>query len=343
MSTDFDPTISRWDEVRTQLHQEINLRNYSSKTLKAYDLWVIKFQRFLRGKMPAEISEGDGQKYLSYLSSKSNISASSKKQASHALLFLFRYVLQKEFCRYRDFSEAEMKERIPEILSRNEIDQIFKLMGHPNSLIAKLLYGCGLRLFECLELRVHNFNFDAGTLTVYNNKERNERILPLPQSIMPNLLTQFKTIENLYKQDLSAGFGGACENVSFEADPISAAKKLANQWFFPHPSLKSLRETGILARPHLHESVFLKELKDVIRCLKLTKQVTPYTFRHSFAVHLLQANYDIHVVQRLLGHKNIKNTMIYAHCVRNQTIEEEKSPLDFPSKPKHQKEHRIFN
>ncbi|RNC67437.1 MAG: integron integrase [Desulfuromonadales bacterium] len=320
---------SPWDEVHARIKEEIRLRHYSPKTLKAYDLWTLQFRRFLKQKDPSELSSADVKEYLTFLAVKCTVSASTQNQAFNALLFLFRHVLKKDFGDHRDIPRARRTRYIPVVLSRQEIDHILKLIDHPHSLIARLLYGCGLGLFECLKLRVHNFNFDAGILTIHDGKGKKDRTVPLPQSIVPDLLTQLERLKVLHDEDLAAGFAGTFMDGQLEKKYPTAAREFIWQWFFPQQSLTVVPGTGELRRYHLHETHFQKELKGVVRRAKLTKRVTSHTFRHSFATHLLQANYDIRTIQTLLGHSDVKTTMIYTHCVPSRTVKEAKSPLDF--------------
>jgi site-specific recombinase XerD len=230
-----------WDQAIEKLAAEIKTRHYSRKTLKTYADWARKFQRYLHDKPQDKISSADVKEYLTYLAVKCRVASSTQNQAFNALLFLFRHVFKKDFGDQSDVPRAKKSKYIPVVLSRPGIDAILKYLEYPFDIVANLLYGCGLRLFECLSLRVQNFNFEDGILTVHG-KGGKDRTVPLPRAIIP---------------------------------------------------------------------------------------VTSHTFRHSFATHLLQANYDIRTIQTMLGHADVKTTMIYTHCVPSKTVKEAKSPLDF--------------
>lgn len=217
---------------------------------------------------------------------------------------------------------------IPVVLSREEIDAILDQLSYPYNLVVNLLFGCGLRLFECLQLRVRDFNFDAGILTVHG-KGKKDRTVPLPQSITQQLKAQINVVGDLHQLDLDTGYAGVFLDDLIEKKYPHAPKELINQWFFPQRSLTVVAETGELRRYHLHESEFQKSLYHAVRRTRIPKRVTAHTFRHSFATHLLQANYDIRTIQTKLGHTNLKTTMIYTHCVPVRTVKEAKSPLDF--------------
>jgi integrase len=214
------------------------------------------------------------------------------------------------------------------VLSRAEFDSILKQLSYPFSLVVRLLFGCGLRKFEALQLRVRDFNFDTGLLTVHG-KGQKDRSVPLPQSILPELHSQILAVECQYDKDLAAGFDGVFLDEAQEMKHPRAAKEFYLQWFFPQQSLTLVGETGEHRRYHLHESQLEEALFNAVRRAKIPKRVTAHTFRHSFATHLLQAGYDIRTIQTLLGHSSLKTTMIYTHCVPVRTVKEPKSPLDF--------------
>lgn len=318
----------QWDAVISNLAAEIRTRHYSRKTLKTYADWSRKFQGFLHNKPPDELSEADVKAYLTYLAVNCKVSASTQNQAFNALLFLYKHVLKKDFGDHKDIPRAKKSKYIPVVLSRREIDAVLKHLLYPYDLVVKLLYGCGLRLFECMTLRVKNFNFDAGILTVHG-KGGKDRTVPIPQTIMPELTAQFEAIKKLHDADLAAGYAGVFLEDQLEKKYPKAAKDFIWQWFFPQQSLTFVEGTRELRRYHLHETHVQLALYEAVRRAKLTKRVTSHTFRHSFATHLLQANYDIRTIQTLLGHSDVRTTMIYTHCVPSRTLKEMKSPLDF--------------
>lgn len=316
-----------WDEVLETLAAEIKVRHYSRKTLRTYALWSRKFQRFLKNKSPRELSTDDVKEYLTYLAVKCNVAASTQNQAFNSLLFLFRHALKREFGELRDVPRAKKSLYVPVVLSREEIDAILQQLRHPFNLVVNLLFGCGLRLFECLHLRVRDFNFDAGILTVHG-KGKKDRTVPLPESILPELKAQVELVKRLLDRDLAAGFSGVFLDDAVEKKYPHAPKELIHQWFFPQQSLTKVAETGELRRYHLHESLLQEALYAAVRKAKIPKRVTAHTFRHSYATHLLQANYDIRTIQTKLGHASLKTTMIYTHCVPVRTVKEARSPLD---------------
>ncbi len=317
-----------WDELLAVLAAEIKARHYSRKTLKTYANWSRQFQRFLKSKLPRELSTTDVKEYLTFLAVKCRVAASTQNQAFNSLLFLYRHALKKDFGDLRDVPRAKKSLYIPLVLSRQEIDAILKQLSYPYDLIVKLLFGCGLRLFECLQLRVRDFNFDAGILTIHG-KGKKDRTVPLPETILPQLKAQINVVGELHGQDLKGGYAGVFLDDAVEKKYPGASREFIHQWFFPLKSLTELTDTGEKRRYHLHESEFQKALNYAVRRARIPKRVTSHVFRHSFATHLLQANYDIRVIQKLLGHASLKTTMIYTHCVPVRTVKEPKSPLDF--------------
>jgi len=318
-----------WDKVISDLSNEIKTRHYSRKTLKAYADWIRKFQGFLHDKLPDELSETDVKAYLTYLAVKCKVAASTQNQAFNSLLFLYRHILKKDFGDHKDIPRAKKSKYIPVVLSRREIDTVLKHLSYPYDLVVKLLYGCGLRLFECLKLRVQNFNFDEGMLSIQDGKGKKSRTVPIPQTITPELLEQLEAVKKLHDEDLAAGYTGVFLDDLLEKKYPSAAKDFIWQWFFPQKTLTPVPEARDLRRYHLHETHVQEALYEAVHRAKLTKRVSSHTFRHSFATHLLQANYDIRTIQTLLGHSDVRTTMIYTHCVPSRTVKEAKSPLDF--------------
>jgi integron integrase len=317
-----------WDAVLATMAGEIKVRHYSRKTLKTYANWSRKFQCFLKNKPPQELTTGDVKEYLTYLAVNCHVASTTQNQAFNSLLFLFRQGLKREFGELRDVPRAKKSLYIPTVLSRAEIDAILAQLSYPFDLVVKLLFGCGLRQFECLQLRVRDFNFDAGILTIHG-KGKKDRTVPIPEAIRPELQAQIKVVAELHDRDLAAGYHGVFLDDAVEKKFPKAPKEFLHQWFFPQKNLTRVQETGEQRRWHLHESELQEALYPAVRKAKVPKRVTSHTFRHSFATHLLQAGYDIRVIQTLLGHSSLKTTMIYTHCVPVRTVKEPRSPLDF--------------
>jgi len=321
--------IATWDAVYWQLKNEINVRHYSINTFKTYSQWIHQFQAFVKNKAPQSLKNDDVKRFLTFLAVKRNVAASTQNQALNSVLFMFRHIIKVEFGDLKGTVRAKRKPYIPVVLSRPEIDSVIANLSYPYDLVVQLLYGCGLRLFECLQLRVQDLNFDTGILAVHDGKGRKDRSVPLPEKIYPELQDQIEMVKQVHQKDLEAEYDGTFLFYQLEKKYKHSAKELCWQWFFPAKTLTYVPDSGEHRRYHLHESHVRKALKVAVRRAKIVKRATSHTFRHSFASHLLQANYDIRTIQELLGHSDIKTTMIYTHTVKSRTIKESKSPLDF--------------
>ena len=318
-----------WNSELAELAAVIKTRHYSGKTLSAYRIWILKLKGFIKDRPPSTLTTEDVKSYLTWLAVTCNVSASSQNQAFNAILFFFRHVLKKDLGELKDVARAKRTRYIPVVLSREEVRTVIRNLYPPYDLVVKTLYGCGLRLFECLKLRVDNFNFDAGVLTIHDGKGKKDRTVPLPKTIIPDLLAQLDAIKKLHEQDLAGGYAGVFLDHLLEKKYKNASRELVWQWFFPQKTLTTVQETGERRRYHLNERDVQRAIRAAVWKAKLTKRISSHTFRHSFATHLLQANYDIRTIQEMLGHADVRTTMIYTHCVPSKTIRELKSPLDF--------------
>jgi integron integrase len=303
--------------------------HYSPKTYRTYANWVKQFQRFTHEKAPELLSIDDVKSFLTHLAVKRKVSASTQNQAFNSLLFLFRHILKKDFKDFGGVVRAKQRKYIPVVLSREEIDAILEHLSYPYDLVVKLLYGCGLRLFECLQLRIGDLNFDAMIMTIHDGKGQKDRTVPIPVSILDELKQQIEHVHKIHDDDLKGGYDGTFMFSAFEKKSPNASKEFTWQWLFPAKSLTVIPETDERKRYHLHPSHVQKAIRKAVYKAKTTKRATAHTFRHSFASHLLQANYDIRTIQELLGHSDLRTTMIYTHTIKSTTIKDAQSPLDF--------------
>ncbi|MBU1567625.1 MAG: integron integrase [Proteobacteria bacterium] len=318
-----------WVSEYQKLQNEIAVRHYSHKTLRSYRGWLVKFQAFTKSKAPGLLTSEDVKEFLTFLAVKKMVSASTQNQAFNALLFFFRHILGKEFGQIDGVVRAKRTTYIPVVLAREEIHEIFKNLEQPYDLVAKLLYGCGLRLFECIGLRVQSFNFDAKIITVHDGKGKKDRSVPMPRSIMPELKKHFEMLKTLHTRDLERGYDGVFLVNAIEKKYKNTAKEFPWQWFFPAMKLTKVENENEYRRYHLHERNVQTAIKEAVCKAQISKRASAHTFRHSFASHLLQNNFDIRTIQELLGHSDVKTTMIYTHTVQSVTKKEARSPLDF--------------
>lgn len=318
-----------WQKEYKAFEQAIKIRHYSPKTQYSYLGHIRRFQTFTQSLNPQLLTPDHVKDFLTYLAVDKNVAASTQNLAFNALLFFFRHSLQKEFGKIDGVVRAKRRPYIPTVLSREEIDILVEGLEDQYKLIIQLLYGCGLRLFECLTLRVHCLNFDAGLLTVHDGKGKKDRSVPLPSVLTSELRGQLQQVKKLHAQDLEKGYGGVFLANAIDRKYKNASREFTWQWLFPARQLTRDKSSGELKRYHLHQTHVQKALRRAVNQACLTKRVTAHTFRHSFASHLLQNNYDIRTIQELLGHSDVRTTMIYTHTVKSVTLKDKKSPLDF--------------
>jgi integron integrase len=295
---------------------------------QAYKIWTQKLQTFTKSKDARLLTMDDVKGFLSFLAVQKKIAASSQNQAFNALLFLFKHVLDKEFGKVEGVVRAKRRPYIP-VVSRDEVNRVISHLEYPYDLVAKLLYGCGLRLFECLKLRIQDLNFDMRVLTVHDGKGQKDRTLPMPSVLLSELEAQQAKVIQLHQEDPEAGYAGTFLPSALAEKYRNASRELVWQWLFPAKTLTLIPGTQEYRHYHLHESHVQKAIKQAVRKSQIPKRASAHTFRHSFVSHLLQANYDIRTIQELLGHSDLKTTMIYTHTVHSVTIKQAKSPLDF--------------
>lgn len=311
-----------------QVRQKIRLKGYSYQTEKTYVDWIKRFILFHQKRHPSEMGKDEVEAFLTHLAVDRDVAASTQNQALSALLFLYREVLNQPLD-WVNVLWAKKPSRLPVVLTRQEVHAVLnQLTGLPH-LVVQLLYGAGLRVNECLRLRVKDVDFGQQLIIVRDGKGFKDRATPLPQTAVPSLHTQLQTTQKLHYQDLAEGNG----RVSL---PNALAQKYPNahtewQWQFVFPSYTLAQnpqsDDQTLYRHHLHPSSIQKAVRQAAKKARLAKHVTPHTFRHSFATHLLESGYDIRTIQELLGHKDVKTTMIYTHVI-NRGAMGVRSPLD---------------
>jgi len=253
-----------WRAEYTELANEIRVRHYSPKTLKAYKQWLRQFQTYTRSKPPALLSTADVKNFLTSFAVKRQVSASTQNQAFNALLFFFRHVLHKEFGKVDGVVRAKRKRYVPVVLSREEIETILTYLAPPYDLIVKLLYGCGLRLFECLQLRVHCLNFDMGVVTVHDGKGKKDRTVPLPETILPELREHLESLKVLHQLDLDRNYAGVFLIYALEKSTQKHQRSLSGNGFFlpkTSPVYRRLENTdGIICMKRMYRRQLKRQL-----------------------------------------------------------------------------------
>lgn len=313
-------------KILDEMSEILRSRHYSNRTEETYLDWVRRYILFHKKRHPLEMGAEEIRAFLIHLATERTVAASTQNQALSAILFLYREVLHKEIEPIL-LSAAKRPERLPTVLSREEVIRIIDRMNGLNKLMAQVLYGSGLRLMECLRLRVKDVDFEYKTLTVRDGKGEKDRVTPLPDSIIPDLRRQIERVRLLHEEDLSAGFGEVYLPTALENKYPNASRELAWQYLFPSPKRSLDPRSGRERRHHMDESGLQRTIKESTQKAGIQKRVSPHTFRHSFATHLLQNGYDIRTVQELLGHKDVRTTMIYTHVIQRGGMAV-KSPLD---------------
>ncbi len=299
-----------------QVRLAIRARHYSYRTEKAYVHWIKRFIFFFHNKChPAEMGEAEIARFLSSLASDGHVSASTQNQALNALLFLYKEVLNKQIGFVDGIVRAKRPHRLPVVLTRQEIRSILRCLDGSNWLMAMLLYGAGLRLLECLRLRVKDIDFTSNQILVRAGKGDKDRHTMLPAAVKEPLGEHLDSVKRLHQRDLERGLGRVSLPNALERKYPNAGKEWGWQWVFPATTHFIDRVTGEKRRHHLHESVLQKAVKEAVCQSGVNKPASPHTFRHSFATHLLENGYDIRTVQELLGHRDVSTTMIYTHVL----------------------------
>ena len=306
----------------------LRVKHYSPRTEDTYLAWVKNFILFHNKRHPREMGVDEIGQFLTHLATENDVSASTQNQAFSAILFLYRHTLHIELdeaslARFR----PQRARTVPTVLSRDEVKRLLaSLIGTPK-LVAQVMYGGGLRVMETMRLRVKDIDFDNHQIVVRDGKGENDRFTILPDSLIQPLRLHLEHVKYIHQKDLLDGFGAVFLPSALEQKYPQVNREWFWQYVFPASDLSMDKRTGIRRRHHIHETVVQKAIREAARRAKIDKHVTPHTLRHSFATHLLQNGYDIRTIQELLGHKDVKTTMIYTHVLQRGGLAV-KSPLD---------------
>lgn len=305
----------------------IRVRHYSIRTEDAYVDWVRRYILFHGKRHPADMGADEVAAFLSDLAVNRQVSASTQNQAKAALLFLYKQVLQQDLPWLSEVVAAKQSRRLPVVLTQREVRELLLYMDGTMWLAASLLYGTGMRLLECLRLRVKDVEFERREIIVREGKGNKDRVTVLPENLIEPLKAQIAKAQALHQKDLDAGLGEVYLPDALAVKYPGAARAWGWQYVFPSPVLSIDPRSNKQRRHHIYEQSVQKAVGLAARRAQITKPCTPHVLRHSFATHLLQAGYDIRTVQELLGHTDIKTTMIYTH-VLNKGGRGVLSPLD---------------
>ena len=310
-----------------QVRDALRMRHYSYRTEESYVHWIKRFILFHRKRHPADMGKPEIEQFLTALAVQRRVAASTQNQALAAILFLYKEVLQREPGWLDDVVRAKRPQRLPTVLTHQEVEALLGALDGVSWIVAMLLYGSGLRVMECLRLRVKDIDFARSEILVRQGKGNKDRVTMLPAAVKVALARHLAQVHRLHERDLKVGFGRVQLPDALARKYPRADREWGWHWVFPAARVCTDSRFGGPQRFHLHESVPQRAIHDAARQAGLVKRVGPHTLRHSFATHLLEGGYDIRTVQELLGHRDVKTTMIYTH-VLNRGGRGVQSPAD---------------
>ncbi|MDX2168057.1 MAG: integron integrase [Deltaproteobacteria bacterium] len=326
-SNPVSPSLPRAPRLLDQVRDAARTRHYSYRTEQTYVAWVRRFILFHGKRHPAAMGREEIEQFLSALAVDRQVSASTQNQALAAILFLYRDVLRRDPGWLDGIVRAKRPHRLPVVLNAGEVETLLRHLRGASWIMAMLLYGAGLRLMECLRLRVKDVDFARGELLVREGKGDRDRVTMLPAVVVPALGEHLRRVRTRHAADVAAGFGRVLLPDALARKYPGADREWGWQWVFPASKIATDPRSGTARRHHLHESVLQRAVRAAARAAGLTRPVGPHTLRHCFATHLLEAGYDIRTVQELLGHRDVSTTMIYTH-VLNRGGRAVQSPAD---------------
>lgn len=310
-----------------RMRDAIRLRNYSVRTEKSYLGWVRRYIRFHGLRHPADMGGVEVEAFLSHLVSQRDVAAATQQQALAAILFLYRDVLGVQLPWLDNVVRPKKPRRLPTVLNRDEVMRVLALMDGRHGLMARLLYGSGMRLMECLRLRVKDVDLQRREIMVREGKGNKDRVTVLPETLLAPLAAELQRAHALFELDQAQGRAGVFMPDALDRKYPAAGASWGWFWVFPADGHSVDPRTGVVRRHHMHEKSLQRALQNASRQAGVTRQVSVHTLRHSFATHLLDSGQDIRTIQQLLGHADVSTTMIYTH-VLNRGAHGVRSPLD---------------
>jgi len=297
------------------LRANLRLRHFSPRTEEAYSSWVRRYVRFHRLRHPADLGEAEVKTFLTHLAVDRQLAPSTLAQALAALLFLYREVVGRPLAGVGPVPRARAPVRLPVVLTPEEVRRVLEQMRGTTRLAALLLYGSGMRLLECLTLRVKDIDLARGEIRIRRAKGAKDRVTVLPGIVGPTVASQIERVRALHQRDCESGAGWVELPGALARKYPRAGRSLQWQWVFPARRTYADRDTGERRRHHLHESAVQRAMAEAVRRSGITKRATCHTLRHSFATHLVEGGADIRTVQELLGHRDVSTTMLYTHVL----------------------------
>jgi len=313
-----------------QVRDKVRFKHYSYKTEKSYVGWIKRYIIYHKKRHPIEMGKMEIEEFLTNLAVFQKVSPTTQNQAFSAILFLYRDVLHVDMKEWNiQALRAQERKHIPVVLTKQEVKQIINEIDGLYQVIVKLMYGCGLRMSEVLNIRVKDIDFGFDKVYIWDSKSLKDRTLPLPLSIKDELLLQVQKVKELHKLDKENGFGRVWLPHQLVKKFPNANAEITWQYVFPMKNMSKDPQSKEIRRHHILEATLSRNIKNAVKQTNVFKRVTSHIFRHSYATHLLQAGVDLRSIQELLGHKSVETTMIYTHIVKELNKDRVKSPLDF--------------
>jgi integron integrase len=310
-----------------QVSEVMRFKHYSLRTERTYREWIKRFIFFQGKRHPREMGVFEVERFLSDLATTRKVAASTQNQAFNALLFLYREVLHQELGQLGDVERAQRPQRLPTVLGKREVEAVLSGMTGTHQLMAKLLYGTGMRLMECVRLRVKDVDFDQNQVVVREGKGFKDRVTVLPESLKTPLGEHLKRVKLLHEKDLAEGNGRVYLPYALSQKYPAADREWGWQYVFPAAKVSRDPRSGEVRRHHANEQGLQRAVKDAVRLARIAKPASCHSLRHSFATRLLENGYDIRTVQELLGHASVLTTQIYTHVMAKPGLGV-RSPLD---------------
>jgi len=311
------------------VRDKIRVKHYSMSTERTYTHWIKHYIFFHNKKHPIEMGKEEIEQFLTFLAVQKKVSPTTQNQAFSAILFLYKEVLGIDMSSWNiQALRAQERKHIPQVLTREEVQKVIAELTGVYQLIVQMMYGCGLRMQEALNLRIKDIDFGFDKVYIWDSKSLKDRTVPLPQAIKQRLKAQVEYVEQLHVKDMADGYGSVYLPYALERKYPNAKYETKWQYLFPMRNVAKDPRSGVVRRHHMHEKTLGRNIKQAAQKTGVHKRVTSHIFRHSYATHLLQSGIDLRSIQELLGHKSVETTMVYTHVVAEMNKGRVASPLD---------------